>query len=70
MVGEYVGLHQAYIADRSYPLVTEDFLMSTDFTMDLSVGFTSFVLAYDGQKIVLNSGLVPVTQPVKIIQLN
>jgi phosphate transport system substrate-binding protein len=70
MVGEYVGLHQAYIADRTYPLVTEDFIMSTDFTMDLSVGFTSFVLAYDGQKVILNSGLVPVTQPVKIIQLN
>jgi phosphate transport system substrate-binding protein len=69
-VGDYVGLHQAYIADRSYPLVTEAYLMSTDFGMTLSVGFTSFMLAYDGQKIILNSGLVPVTQPVKIIQLN
>lgn len=69
-IGEYVGLHQAYIADRSYPLVTEAFLYSTDFTMNLSVGFTSFILSYDGQKIILNSGLVPVTQPVKIIQLN
>lgn len=69
-IADYVGLHQAYIADRSYPLVTEAFLMSTDFSMGLNVGFTSFVLAYDGQKIILNSGLVPVTQPVKIIQLN
>lgn len=69
-IGDYVGLHQAYIADRSYPLVTEAFLMSTDFSMALSVGFTSFILSYDGQKIILNSGLVPVTQPVKIIQLN
>jgi phosphate transport system substrate-binding protein len=69
-VDEYVGLHQAYIADRSYPLVTEAYIMSTDFSMNLSIGFSSFVLAYDGQKIILNSGLVPVTQPVKIIQLN
>ncbi len=69
-VGDYVGLHQAYIADRSYPLVTEDYIMSTDYTMDLSVGFMSYILAYDGQKIILNSGLVPVTQPVRIIQLN
>ena len=30
-IGDYVGLHQAYIADRSYPLVTEAYLMSTDF---------------------------------------
>jgi phosphate transport system substrate-binding protein len=69
-VGDYVGLHQAYIADRSYPLVFEVFVLSRDFDMNLSIGFTSFLLAYDGQKIVLNSGLVPVTQPVRIIQLN
>jgi phosphate transport system substrate-binding protein len=69
-IGNYISLHQAYIADRSYPLVTEAFIMSTDFSMNLSVGFSSFVLSYDGQRIVLKSGLVPVTQPVKIIQLN
>lgn len=69
-VGSYVGLHQAYIADKSYPLVTEAYIMSTDFSMNVSVGFISFMLAYDGQRIVLNSGLVPVTQPVRIIQLN
>lgn len=69
-IGDYIGLHQAYIADKSYPLLTEAFIMSTDFSMNLSVGFTSFVLSYDGQRIVLKSGLVPVTQPVKIIQLN
>lgn len=66
---EYVGFHQAYIADRSYPLVMEAFIMSRDFSMNLSIGFTSFMLGYDGQKIVLVSGLVPVTQPIKIIQL-
>ncbi len=68
--GDYVGLHQAYIADKSYPLTYYIYILSTDFSMNLSVGFTSFVLAYDGQKIVLRSGLVPVTQPVRIIQLN
>jgi len=68
--GEYTGIHQAYIYDKSYPLVTEVYIMSTDYSMNLSVGFTSFMLAYDGQRIILNSGLVPVTQPVRIIQLN
>jgi phosphate transport system substrate-binding protein len=68
--GEYVGFYQAYIADKSYPLVMEAFILSRDFSMNLAVGFVSFLLAYDGQKIILNSGLVPVTQPVKIIQLN
>jgi phosphate transport system substrate-binding protein len=68
-VGDYVGLHQGYIANNSYPLVTEAFILSTDFSMNLSVGFSSFMVSYDGQRIVLRSGLVPVTQPVKIIQL-
>lgn len=69
-VGDYVGLHQAYIANGTYPLVTEAYILSSDFSMNLSIGFSSFLVAYDGQRIVLKSGLVPVTQPVKIIQLN
>jgi ABC-type phosphate transport system substrate-binding protein len=69
-VGEYVGLHQGYIANKSYPLVNYAYIMSTDFSMNVSVGFISFMLSYDGQRIVLNSGLVPATQPVRIIQLN
>jgi phosphate transport system substrate-binding protein len=69
-IGDYIGIHQAYIYDKSYPLVTEAYVMSTDYSMNLSVGFSSFMLAYDGQRIILNSGLVPVTQPVRIIQLN
>lgn len=69
-IGNYVGLHQGYIANKTYPLFTEAYIFTTDFSMNLSVGFTSFLVAYDGQRIVLKSGLVPVTQPVKIIQLN
>lgn len=69
-VGNYVGLHQGYIANKTYPLFTEAYIFTTDFSMNLSVGFSSFLVAYDGQRIVLKSGLVPVTQPVKIIQLN
>jgi phosphate transport system substrate-binding protein len=68
--GEYVGLHQAYIANRSYPLLFDVYCLSRDFEMDISVGLISFLLSYDGQKIILNSGLVPQTQPVRIIQLN
>jgi phosphate transport system substrate-binding protein len=69
-IGNYVGLHQGYIANKTYPLFTDAFIFTTDFSMNLSVGFSSFMSSYDGQRIVLKSGLVPVTQPVKIIQLN
>jgi len=69
-ISDYVAFMQAYIANRTYPMDTKAYIFSTDYSMDLSVGFLSFLVAYDGQKIVLNSGLVPVTQPVKLIQLN
>ncbi|KXK55373.1 MAG: phosphate ABC transporter substrate-binding protein [Chlorobi bacterium OLB5] len=69
-VGSYVGLHQGYIANKTYPLITEAYIFSTESSMNLSVGFISFMASYDGQRIVLKSGLVPVTQPVKLIQLN
>ena len=69
-IGNYVGLHQGYIANKTYPLFTDAYIFTTDFSMNLSVGFSSFMSSYDGQRIVLKSGLVPVTQPVKIIQLN
>lgn len=70
IIGEYIGLHQAYIAEKSYPLIFYVYCLSRDFEMNVSVGFLSFILSYDGQKIVLDKGLVPVTQPVRIIQLN
>lgn len=69
-VTDYVGLHQGYVANGDYPLAIKIYIFSTDYSMNVSVGLISFMLAYDGQKIALNSGLVPVTQPVKIIQLN
>ncbi len=69
-IGNYVSLHQGYIANKTYPLITEAYILTTDFSMNLSVGFSSFLVSYDGQRIVLKSGLVPVTQPVKLIQLN
>jgi phosphate transport system substrate-binding protein len=69
MIGDYVGLHQAYIANQSYPLSYELWIFTRDWGMNVASGFINFLLAYDGQKIILNSGLVPVSQPVRIIQL-
>jgi phosphate transport system substrate-binding protein len=68
-VHDYIGLHQGYIAERTYPLIVDTYIYTRNYDLNVTVGFISFLLSYDGQKIVLNSGLVPVTQPVKIIQL-
>lgn len=67
--GKYVGLHQGYVASGDYPLDIKIYIYSTDYGLNVSTGLISFMLAFDGQKIVLNSGLVPVTQPVRIIEL-
>lgn len=67
--GKYVGLHQGYVANGDYPLAIKIYIYSTDYGLNVSTGLISFMLAFDGQKIVLNSGLVPVTQPVRIIEL-
>lgn len=68
-IGKYVGLHQGYVANGDYPLAIKIYIYSTDYGLNVSTGLISFMLAFDGQKIVLNSGLVPVTQPVRIIEL-
>lgn len=70
IMSDYIGLHQGYVANGEYPLAIKIYIFSTDYSMNVSVGLISFMLAYDGQKIALNSGLVPITQPVRIIQLN
>jgi hypothetical protein len=44
-------------------------MYSRDVNPDVSVGFISFVSSAPGQKIVLNNGLVPVTMPVRLVQL-
>lgn len=67
--GKYVGLHQGYVANGDYPLAIKIYIYSTDYGLNVTTGLISFMLAFDGQKIVLNSGLVPVTQPVRIIEL-
>jgi phosphate transport system substrate-binding protein len=40
-----------------------------DVERNISVGFISFAASVEGQKVFLNSGLVPVTMPVRLVQL-
>ncbi len=59
--------YQAYIADSSYPLTRDIYIISREARSGLGSGFTAFAASDKGQRIVLKSGLVPATMPVRII---
>jgi len=61
--------HQGTVAYKKYPYIRKVFYLSTEFAITTSEGFVSFLLKPGGQKIFLNKGLVPRTQPVRLIQI-
>jgi phosphate transport system substrate-binding protein len=67
---EYFQPYQAYIADHSYPLRRNITILSREARMGLGSGFTAFVASEKGQRIVLKSGIVPATMPIRVIQVN
>jgi phosphate transport system substrate-binding protein len=68
--GDFFQPYQAYIADRSYPLLRDIKIISREARMGLGSGFTAFVASIRGQQIVLKSGIVPATMPIRVIQVN
>lgn len=61
--------YQAYIALKQYPLTRDVYAILNDPRGGLSSGFTSFLCSQRGQYIILKSGLVPATQPVRIVEV-
>jgi len=57
------------IANRSYPFVREVYLISRETYKGLGSGFIQWVTSQQGQTIVLKSGLVPATIPVRLVQI-
>lgn len=59
---------QGHIYDKSYPFVREMIMHSRESFAGLGSGFVSFVAGEKGQRIILKSGLVPATMPIRLIQ--
>jgi phosphate transport system substrate-binding protein len=70
MPGNYVKPYQAYIAQKTYPLVREVYIIKREARTGLGTGFASYIAGDKGQRIILKAGLVPATMPVRIIQVN
>lgn len=67
--GKFYSPAQAYIYQGYYPLTTPVYIYAREVPSDLTTGFIAFVSSPPGQKVFLNNGLVPQTQPVRLVQL-
>jgi len=61
--------HPAYIADKSYPFIREVYTINRETFTGLGSGFIQFVAGETGQRIILRSGMVPATMPIRLIQI-
>jgi phosphate transport system substrate-binding protein len=66
---EYYAPAQAYVFLKYYPVTAPVYLYSREVNRDIALGFISFVASASGQKVFQNNGLVPVTMPVRLVQL-
>lgn len=60
---------QAYIALGKYPMTKPIYLILSEPRNGLASGFTSFVTSDRGQRIILKSGILPTTQPVRLVNV-
>lgn len=65
----YYRPDQGFIYDKSYPFVREVYLISRESYSGLGSGFIQWACAEQGQRIVLKSGLVPATMPIRLVQI-
>ncbi len=62
--------YQAYISQGWYPLSRTIYTISREARAGLGTGFVSFLASDRGQRIILKSGLVPATMPIRILSYN
>ncbi len=62
--------YQAYIATGKYPFTRYIYMINTEPRVGLETGFSAFAAGDKGQRIILKTGILPYTQPVRIIQVN
>ncbi len=66
---EFYRPYQAYVATKDYPFVRDVYMISRETFSGLGSGFISFVAGEKGQRIILKSGMVPATMPLRVIEM-
>ncbi len=59
--------YQAYVAQKLYPFCRNVYAICSEPRTGLASGFTNFLAGDKGQRVILKSGLVPSTMPVRIV---
>jgi phosphate transport system substrate-binding protein len=61
--------YQGFIAEGSYPFIRDVYMICRETFTGLGDGFIQFVAGDQGQRIILKSGLVPATMPVRLVEV-
>jgi phosphate transport system substrate-binding protein len=61
--------YQAYIAQHVYPFIRYLYVINAEPRTGLASGFAAFIASDRGQRIILKSGILPATQPLRIIHI-
>ena len=66
---DYYQPFQGYLAQGTYPLRRNLYIISREARAGLGTGFASFVASDKGQRIFLKSGLLPATMPIRLVSV-
>jgi len=67
---DYFQPFQAYIAKGIYPFTRKLYLISREPKTGLGTGLSAYISSDIGQKIILKSGLLPATAPIRIVKFH
>jgi phosphate transport system substrate-binding protein len=67
--GSYYKPEQGFIYNKSYPFVRDVYMITRESFSGLGSGFINWICGEQGQRIVLKSGLVPATMPIRLVQI-
>jgi phosphate transport system substrate-binding protein len=66
---KYYKPSQSNIATGSYPLIRKLYVLNYSGKDGLGMGFATYIGAFEGQRIILKSGLLPVEIPTREIEV-
>lgn len=66
---DFYSPHPAYIANKQYPFIREVYMINRETFAGLGTGFTTFVAADSGQRIILKMGMLPATLPIRLVEI-
>lgn len=66
---EFYQPYQGYVALGVYPFTRDIYVVSREARAGLGSGFTAFLANEKGQRIILKTGLLPATMPIRLVQI-